>query len=117
MRTELLHNIPIDYLIACIAVFIIFGVIKRSISNANTYQYSLKQKAKEPKWTGELEEISTKALKDRYVMLHGGLSQFEAERALERHIALLRKKHPGQRLNWYIDRAIYELKKDRRAHF
>lgn len=114
MDFELLYNLPIDYIVLGIAGFILYGIIRRSINNT-TYQDLLKQKAKEKKWTGELDETSTKSFKGRYILLHGGLSQIEAERALDRHIALLRKKHPGQRLNWYIERAIYELKKDRRS--
>ena len=113
MDFKLLHNLPIDYIVLVIAGFILYGIIRRSMNNTS-YQDILKQKAQEKKWTGELKENNTKSLKDRYILLHGGLSQLEAEKALERHIALLRKKHPGQRLNWYIERSIYELKKDRR---
>lgn len=91
MDFNTLHNIPFEYLIIVIFSFVLFGILKNNIAS------------------------STYSLRKKYVSLHGGLSKIEAEKALDRHIALLRKKHPGQRLNWYIDRAIYELNKDRRS--
>ena len=49
-------------------------------------------------------------------MLHGGFSKEEASRALERQIILLKKKHPEKRINWYIEKAIFDLERDRKTH-
>lgn len=52
-------------------------------------------------------------LRRDYITMHG-ISGCDAEQALARHIALLKSKHPGQREEWYLEKVIYDLEKDRR---
>jgi len=37
-----------------------------------------------------------------------------AAEVLDRQIEVLKKKHPNKDMAWYIDKAIYDLKRDRR---
>ncbi len=52
-------------------------------------------------------------LKREYVILHG-FTRSDAEKALARQIALLKSKRPGQSEEWYMEKIIYDLEKDRR---
>ncbi len=38
----------------------------------------------------------------------------EAEKSLERHIEALRKKFPGRKEEWYLEKILYDLERDRR---
>ncbi len=38
----------------------------------------------------------------------------EAEKTLERHMELLRKKHPGKDEKWRLEKILYDMGKDRR---
>ena len=38
----------------------------------------------------------------------------EAEKALERHLETLREKHPGKDEDWYYEKILYDLGRDRR---
>ena len=43
------------------------------------------------------------------------LSGREADKALDRQVARLKKKFPGRKSEWYFDKAVYDLERDRRA--
>ncbi|MGE5390039.1 MAG: hypothetical protein ACM3PE_03140 [Deltaproteobacteria bacterium] len=51
-------------------------------------------------------------LKRRYIELHG-LSSNMAETALERQLTVLKMKRPGKSEEWYLEKIIYDLHKDR----
>lgn len=53
-----------------------------------------------------------KKLREEYIKLHG-LSRSHAAEVLDRQIELLKKNHPGKDMKWYIEKAIYDLKRDR----
>lgn len=38
----------------------------------------------------------------------------EAERTLNRHINALERKHPGRDEDWYLEKILYDLGRDRR---
>lgn len=38
----------------------------------------------------------------------------EAEKTLDRHLETLRKKHPGRDEDWYFEKILYDLGRDRR---
>ena len=84
-----------NIILVCIAILILVIIVNL----ANSYK-----------------ERNTKSLKKKYIMLHGGFSKEEASRALERQIILLKKKHPEKRINWYIEKAIFDLERDRKTH-
>lgn len=42
------------------------------------------------------------------------LPRSEGEETLRRHIASLRKKHPGKDEEWYLEKILYDLGRDRR---
>ncbi|MGI6468307.1 MAG: hypothetical protein GXZ09_05535 [Syntrophomonadaceae bacterium] len=48
-----------------------------------------------------------------YMVLYG-LSKEQANQALDRHIALLKSKHPNREEIWYYEKALYDLQRDRR---
>lgn len=52
-------------------------------------------------------------LKREYIALHT-LSKSDAEKALARQMDLLKSKRPGQSEEWYLEKIIYDLEKDRR---
>lgn len=52
-------------------------------------------------------------LKRQYIQLHG-FSESEAEKALDRQLVQLKSKRPGQTEEWYMEKIIYDLQKDRR---
>jgi hypothetical protein len=54
-----------------------------------------------------------KRLKKEYKMLYGS-SAAEAEQSLQRQMAYLKNKQPGQPEEWYLQKIIYDLEKDRR---
>lgn len=37
----------------------------------------------------------------------------EAEKTLERHLEYLRQKHPGRDEEWYLEKILYDLGRDR----
>jgi hypothetical protein len=53
-------------------------------------------------------------LRNEYIRFHGD-SRMAAAEILDRQIELLRKKHPGRTLEWYIEKAIYDLQRDRHS--
>lgn len=42
------------------------------------------------------------------------LPRAEAEKTLERHISALRRKHPGKEEEWYLEKILYDLGRDRK---
>lgn len=52
-------------------------------------------------------------LRRNYIALHG-FSRTEAENALVRQMDLLKRKRPGLSEEWYLEKIIYDLEKDRR---
>lgn len=57
-------------------------------------------------------DYKTIKLRNSYIRLHGDTRMSAAE-ALDRQIDTLRRKHPNKEMTWYIDKAIYDLKRDR----
>jgi hypothetical protein len=43
------------------------------------------------------------------------LADHEADEILDRQVARLKKKFPGRKSEWYLEKAIYDLERDRRA--
>jgi hypothetical protein len=41
------------------------------------------------------------------------LPRAEAEKTLKRHIRALEKKHPGKDENWYLEKILYDIQRDR----
>lgn len=52
-------------------------------------------------------------LKNKYIKLHG-FSITESEKVLARQLAALKIKQPGHAEEWYLEKIIYDLRKDRR---
>jgi len=86
---------PIEYLILFAAGFVFVLAVLSIVSSHN--------------------KRSINNLRRKYIVLHGGLSRTEASKALDRQIELLQRKHPGQNYIWYIEKAIYDLNRDRRV--
>ncbi len=61
-----------------------------------------------------LSPLRVKNLKRQYIALHG-LSGLEVEKALVRHLVLLKSKKPGQTEEWYLEKIIYDIQRDRRG--
>jgi len=61
-----------------------------------------------------LSPMRIRKLKQQYITMHRG-TKTEAENALARQLSLLKNKRPGQREEWYLEKIIYELEKDRRT--
>lgn len=51
-------------------------------------------------------------LKKEYNMLFGS-SGVEAEESLRRQMVYLQKKHPGCSEEWYLEKVVYDIKRDR----
>ncbi len=51
-------------------------------------------------------------LKKEYNMLYGS-SGTAAEQSLRRQMAYLQKKNPGRSEEWYLEKVVYDLKRDR----
>jgi len=56
-----------------------------------------------------------KRLKKEYKMLYGS-SGMDAEQSLQRQMAYLRNKHPNRSEEWYLEKIIYDLERDRGRH-
>ena len=56
---------------------------------------------------------NTTALKRRYRQLLG-LSEEQANTALRRQLKAVRKRFPGRSEQWYLEKIIYDLERDRR---
>ncbi len=55
----------------------------------------------------------TVALKRRYRQLVF-LSEQQADEALQRQLKAARKRYPGRSEQWYLEKIIYDLERDRR---
>lgn len=55
----------------------------------------------------------TAALKRRYRQLMF-LSEREADKALQHQLKAVRKKYPGRSEQWYLEKIIFDLERDRR---
>lgn len=60
-----------------------------------------------------LRPMRMRKLKQQYLAMHVG-DRTEAANALERQLALLKSKQPGQTEEWYLQKIIYDLERDRR---
>lgn len=58
-------------------------------------------------------DSKTIKLRNEFISLHGGTRMAAAE-VLDRQIDVLKRKHPNKDMAWYIEKAIYDLKRDRR---
>ncbi|HNX29872.1 MAG TPA: hypothetical protein PKN87_10765 [Syntrophomonadaceae bacterium] len=56
-----------------------------------------------------------KRLKKEYKMLYGS-SGMDAEQSLQRQMARLKNKQPGRSEEWYLEKIIYDLERDRGRH-
>ena len=93
----------ICFIILTLAVIIVFYIIK--IRNDNR----LKNKKFLNKGYFDSKTIK---LRNKYIRLHGGTRMAAAE-VLDRQIDALKRKHPNKDMAWYIEKAIYDLKRDR----
>lgn len=59
-----------------------------------------------------LRPLRVRKLKRQYIQLHG-LSAKSAGKALDRQITVLKTKRPGKTEEWYLEKVIYDLQKDR----
>ncbi len=51
-------------------------------------------------------------LRNRYICLSSQPPNI-AQETLNEEIKRLRKKHPGRGINWYLEKIIYDMQKDR----
>lgn len=54
-----------------------------------------------------------KRLKKEYKMLYGSSAE-DAEQSLQRQMNYIKAKRPGQSEEWYLQKIIFDLEKDRR---
>ena len=59
------------------------------------------------------KSLHIRRLKKEYYQLYG-LTRMEAEKSLNRQMALLKSWKPGQSAEWYLEKIIYDLTKDRK---
>ena len=57
-------------------------------------------------------DSETIRLRNKYIRLYGDTRMAAAE-VLDRQIEALKRKHPDKDMPWYIEKAIYDLKRDR----
>ncbi|HPF21818.1 MAG TPA: hypothetical protein PLC88_10825 [Syntrophomonas sp.] len=62
-----------------------------------------------------IRTFKIKRLKKEYKMLYGS-SGTDAEQSLQRQMALLKNKHPNRSEEWYLEKIIYDLQRDRGRH-
>ncbi len=62
-----------------------------------------------PKWKSGNRE---KQLEREYRSLLN-LSEHESQQVIERQIESLSRKHPGKTREWYLEKMIYDLRRDR----
>jgi hypothetical protein len=61
---------------------------------------------------GLLNFFRIRNLKSKYRMLYG-VSKEEAEKSLQRQMNFIKMKRPGQSEEWYMQKIVYDLEKDR----
>ncbi|MFW6129758.1 MAG: hypothetical protein ACOC56_01165 [Atribacterota bacterium] len=59
------------------------------------------------------DQRNIKKLKKKYYNI-SGLPPHIAEETLQRHIERLKEKYPDKSLEWYLDKIIFDLEKDKR---
>jgi hypothetical protein len=103
-----LHEIPFEYIILFIALSLIFIVFR------NVYERSNKSNNRNIVVDKNSYFLNKNMkLRNEYINLHGG-SRIEAAEILDRQIDVLMRKHPNKDMTWYIEKAIHDLKRDRR---
>ena len=104
-----LYSMPlIDLIIITIAILTVLYIIKlfnnRNINKSNNKQILLSDNTYFNRECNKLRE--------QYIRLHGDRRMTAAE-ILDRQIKVLKKKYPDKDMSWYIEKAIYDLKRDR----
>ena len=106
-----IHEIPFEYIFLFIALFLFYivarNVIERS-KNSDNKPIVIDGNMTNNNFLNRKNIY----LRNEYIKLHGD-SRMAASEILDRQIALLRKKHPDRTLEWYIEKAIYDLQRDR----
>lgn len=98
-----ISEIPLTgFIILILAILIVFYIIK--IRNDNRRKNKFLNK-------GYFDSKTIK-LRNKYIRLHGG-SRMAAAEVLDRQIEVLKRKHPNKDMIWYIEKAIYDLQRDR----
>jgi hypothetical protein len=64
-------------------------------------------------FTNLFKSLRIRRLKKEYCQLYG-MTRMEAEKSLNRQMVLLKSKKPGQSEEWYLEKIIYDLTKDRK---
>ncbi len=59
-----------------------------------------------------LRPVRIRKLKREYRMLYGS-TKAEADKSLQRQLNVIKSKHPGQPEEWYLQKIVYDLEKDR----
>ncbi len=105
-----LYAMPlIDLIILAVAILTVLYIIK-IYNNRNSYKSNKNQILLSD---NTYFDRKCYKLREQYIRLHGD-SRMAAAEVLDRQIEVLKKKHPNKDMAWYIDKAIYDLKRDRR---
>ena len=63
-------------------------------------------------WRKQKGTSRTEALKKEY-QRYQKLSPDKADEVIDRHMKRLKEKYPGRSEEWYLEKMIYDLKRDR----
>lgn len=100
-----INEMPLlDLILLTIAILVILYMIK--IKNDN------RRKNKSKFLNKGYFDYKTMKLRNQYIRLHGD-TRITAAEVLDRQIEVLKRKHPNKDMSWYIEKAIYDLKRDR----
>lgn len=103
-----IQEMPLPDLVMFTLLILIVLYIIKAISNKKESNIKKTQITKH----NSFFENKNKKLREEYINLHG-FSRPHAAESLDRQIILLRKKYPNKNLDWYIKKAIHDLKRDR----
>lgn len=100
-----INEMPLTgFIILILAIVIVFYIIKIRNDNRRKNNKFLNK--------GYFDSKTIK-LRNKYIRLHGGTRMAAAE-VLDRQIEVLKRKHPNKGMIWYIEKAIYDLQRDKR---
>ncbi|HBQ26884.1 MAG TPA: hypothetical protein DD791_10865 [Syntrophomonas sp.] len=109
-----------DTLLIDLIILILFICILRLIIKGFNNKYDFKDSKLKTIFTNKVKvnnsyvSIKNNRLRNEYIKLHG-VSRMEAVGSLDRQIDALQTKHPDKTMTWYIEKAIHDLKRDRRV--
>ncbi len=109
------ETLLIDLIMLILFIFIVLLIIK-GIYNKSEFKNIKLQNiiTNKIKVNNSYISIKNNKLRNEYINLHG-VSRMEAAATLDRQIDALKNKHPDKNMTWYIEKAIHDLKRDRRV--